>query len=116
MIRSRHARRNVGIDQIVPAVVRDEAIARGEIDALAPFGLGHVRGHFLEASFRWRHPGSPFESLISRSRYRCKRVAARLSTCAGDMLHWRAMAQGAGIASKLEMLRPRMSYTRANTT
>ena len=55
MLRSRHPRRDVGVDQIVPAVMRDEAIAGGEIDALAPFGLRHFRRHFLQASFRWRH-------------------------------------------------------------
>ncbi|MFK4508871.1 hypothetical protein ABIF81_004049 [Bradyrhizobium daqingense] len=50
-----HARGNVGVDQIVPAVQRDEAIAGGEIDPLLPFRLRHVRRHFLQARFRWRH-------------------------------------------------------------
>ena len=55
MFRSRHARGDVGVDQIVPAIMRDQPVAGGEIDALGPLGLGHVRGHFLQASFRWRH-------------------------------------------------------------
>ena len=55
MLRSRHPRGDVGVDQIVPAIMRDQAIAGGEIDALAPFGLRHVRRHFLQASFGWRH-------------------------------------------------------------
>ena len=55
MFRSRHARGDVGIDQIIPAIMRDQPIAGGEIDPLGPFGLRHVRGHFLQARFRWRH-------------------------------------------------------------
>ena len=53
MLRPRDPRRNVSVDQIVPAVMRDQAIACGEIDPLVPFSLGHIRGQFLQASFRW---------------------------------------------------------------
>ena len=52
MLRSRHPRGDVGVDQIVPAIMRDQPVAGGEIDALVPLGLRHVRGHFLQASFR----------------------------------------------------------------
>ena len=53
MLRPRHAGGDVGVDQVVPAVMRDQAIAGGEIDALAPFGVRHVGRNFLQASFRW---------------------------------------------------------------
>jgi hypothetical protein len=41
--------------------MRDQAIARGKIDPLVPFGLRHFRRYFLQASFRWRHDASPVE-------------------------------------------------------
>ena len=55
MVRPRHARRDVGVDQVVPAVQRDETIAGGEIDALVPLGVRHAGGNLLQASFGWRH-------------------------------------------------------------
>ena len=55
MVGARHARRDVGVDQIVPAIQRDEAIAGGEIDALVPLGVRHAGRDFLQASFGWRH-------------------------------------------------------------
>src|SRR5260370_654998 len=33
-----NARRNVGIDQVGPAEMLDQPVARGEIDAMLPFG------------------------------------------------------------------------------
>src|ERR1700739_2733568 len=53
MLRTRHPRGDMGVDQIVPAIMRDETVAGGEGDALAPLGLRHVRRYFLQASFRW---------------------------------------------------------------
>src|SRR5215510_6830735 len=35
---ARNARRNVGVDQVGPAEMLDQPVARGEIDALLPFG------------------------------------------------------------------------------
>ena len=55
MIGARHARRDVGVDQVVPAIQRDETIAGGEIDALVPLGVRHAGGNLLQASFGWRH-------------------------------------------------------------
>ena len=55
MVRARHARRNVGVDEVVPAVQGDEAIAGGEIDALVPLGVRHAGRDLLQASFGWRH-------------------------------------------------------------
>lgn len=55
MLGARHARGDMGVDQIVPAVQRDQAIAGGEIDPLLPLSLRHIRRHFLQARFRWRH-------------------------------------------------------------
>lgn len=52
MLGAGHAGGDVGVDQIVPAVQRDEAIG-GEVDPLLPLGLRHVRRHFLQARFRW---------------------------------------------------------------
>src|SRR5262245_59811813 len=40
---ARNARRNVGVDQIGPAEMLDQPVARGEIDALLPFGGIDVR-------------------------------------------------------------------------
>src|SRR5690348_12357569 len=37
MLRPRHPRRQMGEDQVVPAVISDEPIGRGEIDADRPF-------------------------------------------------------------------------------
>ena len=45
MVAAGHARRDVREDQIVPAVVRDEPIARGEIDAQLPLGFADLRLH-----------------------------------------------------------------------
>ena len=55
MVGTRDARRNVGVDQVVPAIKCDEAIAGGEIDALVPLGVGHAGRHFLQTGFGWRH-------------------------------------------------------------
>ena len=45
MFRPRHARRQVGEDQIVPAIMRDEAIGSGKVDAQRPFlGADRVAG------------------------------------------------------------------------
>jgi len=33
--------------------MRDQAIAGGEVDPLASFGIRHFRRHFLQARFRW---------------------------------------------------------------
>ena len=79
MVRSRHPRGDVGVDQIVPAIQRDEAIAGGEIDALAPLGLRHVGRHFLQARFRWRHGRFlPCRWLICRRKPSpARRLAAR---------------------------------------
>jgi hypothetical protein len=55
MLRPRHTGGDMGVDQIVPAIMRDQAIAGGEVDPLAPFRIRHVCGHFLQAGFRWRH-------------------------------------------------------------
>src|ERR1700730_18252383 len=40
---ARNARRNVGIDQIGPAEMLDQPVARSEIDPLLPFGGIDVR-------------------------------------------------------------------------
>src|SRR5262245_49491524 len=40
---ARNARRNVGVDQIGPTEMLHQAVARGEIDALLPFGGIDVR-------------------------------------------------------------------------
>src|ERR1700732_218023 len=53
MLRTWPPRRNMRVDQIVPAVMRDEAVAGGKIDALAPLGIRHSGRHFLQARFRW---------------------------------------------------------------
>jgi hypothetical protein len=42
MVGTRHARRDVGVDQVVPAIQSDEAIAGGEVDALVPLGIRHA--------------------------------------------------------------------------
>jgi len=52
MFRSRHAGGDVGVDEVVPAIERHQAIGGGEIDALRPFRLGHVGPNFLQARFR----------------------------------------------------------------
>lgn len=55
-----HACGDVGVDEIVPAIERDEAIGCGEVDALRPFALGHVRWHGFEVGgFGWRHYDAP---------------------------------------------------------
>jgi hypothetical protein len=55
MVGAGDARRDVGVDQIVPAIECDQAIAGGEIDALVPLGVRHAGGNLLQASFGWRH-------------------------------------------------------------
>ena len=42
MLRSRHARREMREDQVVPAVQRDQTIERREFDPRLPFFCGHV--------------------------------------------------------------------------
>ncbi len=37
-----HARRNVGVDQVGHAEVRDQAVAGGEVNTRLPFGIGHA--------------------------------------------------------------------------
>ena len=53
MLRSRHPRGDVSVDQIVPAIIGDQTVARGKVDPLVPFGIRHSRRLFLHASFRW---------------------------------------------------------------
>ena len=55
MLRPRQACGDMRIDQIVPAIIGDQTVARRKIDPLVPFGIRHSRRHFLQASFRWRH-------------------------------------------------------------
>ena len=56
MLRPRHARRNVGVDQVGHAVVRHQPVAGGEIDAHLPFGIGHAAPHrTTRRSFGFHH-------------------------------------------------------------
>src|SRR6516225_5936640 len=77
---ARNAGRNVGIDQIGPAEMLDQPVARREIDALLPFGgidvwpCGSADGgcdrwhsRLLDLSFRCRYPVT---SVRSRSTQR----------------------------------------------
>src|SRR5215467_11530845 len=76
---ARNARRNVGIDQIGPAEMLDQPVARREVDALLPFGGIHVRpcgsptadatGGILISSIRFRGR-YPMTSVRSRSTQR----------------------------------------------
>src|SRR4051794_15384903 len=126
MLRSRHARGDVRINQIVPAVMGDETVAGSEIDPLVPFGLRHFRRHSLQASFRWRHDRSSCSTTKSLK----PSPAAGLQQGAGSAwqlcfcndaysekagprfairLRAKSMRYGAGMANRLEMLRPRIS-------
>ena len=111
MVRPRHPRGDVGIDQIVPAIQCDEAIAGGEIDALCPLGLRHVGGHFLEARFGWRHGRFlPHDVVLSVASLALPQARSKAGRGRGShALKVTGGAYGAGIASRLEMLRPRMS-------
>src|SRR5882757_8422714 len=107
----------MGIDQIVPAIMRDQAVAGGEIDALAPFGVRHIGRHFLQACFGWRHDGFSLDDILGEI------ADFRRETSPADVLQQAAAAAwqsclpggggrwpyGAGMASRLEILRPRMS-------
>src|SRR5271169_5013945 len=44
MFRPGHPGGDMGIDQIVPAVIGNQSVAGGKIDALAPLRLGHPDG------------------------------------------------------------------------
>ena len=50
VLRSGNARRDVREDQIVPAVQRDEPVARGEVDAQLPFGCAGVFISVMESA------------------------------------------------------------------
>jgi hypothetical protein len=52
MLGAGHARRDVGEDQVIPAVMRHQAIARREIDALFPLHRADLRPHPLGGGIR----------------------------------------------------------------
>ena len=111
MLGAGHARRDMGVNQIVPAVQGDEAIGSGEIDPLRPFGLAHMRGNFLEACFGWRHRRLLRASLVvGAKRKTAARAPQQRIVASGE---WQSVKNlcgyGAGIDSRLAMLSPRMS-------
>ncbi len=55
---ARHARRDVGVDQVGPAEMLDQSVAGREVDALLPFGRAHVRLN-AAADGGWGHCFAP---------------------------------------------------------
>src|SRR5882757_7194862 len=70
VIRSGHASRNVRVYEIVPSIVRDQAVTRSEIHALLPFSLDCFRRSFLTILDHCRHRRSTFR-LSFGSEERC---------------------------------------------
>ena len=110
MLRSGHARRDMRIDQIVPAIQCDQPVGGRKIDALRPLRVGHSGFDFLEACFGWRHG-----CLLPRGFLNCKNsrpaAAKEQPPHDADEPCWpiNGVRQGAGMASRLAMLLPRMS-------
>jgi hypothetical protein len=75
VLRPGHPRGDVGEHEVVPAVMRHETVAGGEIDALRPFGLAHAGSDRRIGRFVGAHGRSLTLHFVTASRRACSQPA-----------------------------------------
>ena len=99
MLGPRHARRKMGEDEVVPAIMSDQPVGGGEIDADLPFLGADLVLHRRDLDRRQRRAPRPCSAMLDAS-HRLGLMSAPLAVAAGATLSgWAAAKASSAFAS-----------------